>query len=90
MPIIVTCPVCGRKGRAAALKTRVRCGECGKEFLAGERGGPLRTFFLGILAFVAIALVVYFAVGRAGRLDAERRAKEAQEELLQKASAPNR
>jgi uncharacterized protein (DUF983 family) len=77
--IIVTCPSCGRKGKAAALGKPVRCGECGKEFKAGDRGAGRRTLLLGVLSLISIAIVGYFSIFRARRNEAEEKAREAEE-----------
>jgi ribosomal protein S27E len=85
--MIVTCPICGRKGRGAKTSGPVRCSECGKEFRPGA-GGTARTLILAALALVAIVGVIYFAVNRAGRIDAEEKEKaaaaERQQQVLQK------
>jgi hypothetical protein len=86
---VVTCPVCGRKGRAAKLGTPVRCGECGKEFKAGA-GGAGRTLILILLAILAVAGLGYFAVSRAARLDAEAKVKAAAEERQQQGAEKGR
>jgi uncharacterized protein (DUF983 family) len=86
-PVKVTCPSCGGKGMAAKLGQPVRCGECGKEFKAGDRGHGLRTLLLGVLALIAIAIICYFAVVRGERIDAERKAQEAKEAQRIKAAA---
>jgi hypothetical protein len=86
VPVIVTCPSCGRRGKATALGRPVRCVECGKDFKAGDRGTGRRNLILGILALLVIAVISYFAVSRASRIDAEERAKEAEEERRRKAT----
>jgi uncharacterized protein (DUF983 family) len=85
-PVMVTCPSCGRKGKATKLGQPVRCAECGKEFKAGDRGTGRRNFVLGLLGLIAIVVTFYFATSRARRIDAEQKAKEAEEERQRKAT----
>ena len=80
--VIVTCPSCGRKGRVAKSTAHLRCSECGKEFKPGGGASAGRTFILIVLAFVVMAGVGYFALTRAGKTDAEEKAKAAAEERL--------
>jgi uncharacterized protein (DUF983 family) len=85
-PVIVTCPSCGRKGKAARLGRPVRCAECGKEFKAGDTGTGRRNFVLGIFGLIVIAVAGYFSVNRARRIDAEEKAREAEEERRRNAA----
>jgi uncharacterized protein (DUF983 family) len=79
-----TCPSCGRKGRTAKTTGLVRCSECGKEFKPGAGSGAGRTIVLAILAFIVTGGLLYFAMGRADKLDAEEKEKAAAAERLQK------
>jgi LSD1 subclass zinc finger protein len=81
----VACPSCGRHGKAPKGSKTVRCSECGKEFKPGE-GGIARTIVLIVLALVVMAGIMYFAVSRATRLDAEDKAKAAVEERQRQAA----
>lgn len=85
-PILVTCPSCGRKGKAAKLGAPVRCSECGKEFKAGDSSAGRRTFVFGVLGLAAAAVTGYFAVSHARQVEAEEQAKEAEEERKRKAA----
>jgi transposase-like protein len=85
-PVIVTCPSCGRRAKVPKLGRPVRCSECGKEFKAGDHGTARRTFLFGILAIFVMAVIGYFAVSRARRIDAEEQVKEAEEERRRKAA----
>jgi uncharacterized protein (DUF983 family) len=85
-PILVTCPSCGRRGKAGKLGQPVRCSECGKEFKAGDHGTGRRNFILSILALIAIAIIGYFSVNHARRVEAEEQAKQAEEERKRKAA----
>ena len=81
----LTCPSCGRKGNVAKTNGRVRCSECGKEFKAGE-GGIGLTMLSIVLALVVIAVIVYFAVSRASRVNAEEKVKAANAEQIRQAA----
>jgi hypothetical protein len=79
---IVTCPSCGRKGEVAKTTGPVRCSDCGKEFKPGAGIAAPWTIIAIILALAVMAGVAYFAVSRAGRIDAEEKAKAAADERL--------
>jgi hypothetical protein len=87
MQMTVACPSCGRKGKAPKNSKSVRCSECGKEFKPGE-GGVLKTVALILLTLIVIAVIGYFAITRATRLDAEAKAKAAVEERQRQAEHP--
>jgi uncharacterized protein (DUF983 family) len=84
--LMVTCPSCGRKGRAAKPGGLLRCSECGKEFKAGDSSASRRTLLFGILGLIAMVVIGYFSVLRGQRIDAEEKAKEAEEERKRKAT----
>jgi uncharacterized protein (DUF983 family) len=86
MGFVVTCPSCGRKGKAAKAGTPVRCSECGKEFKAGDRGTGRRNFILGVLGLIAAAVAAFFGVARGQRIDGEQKAKDAEDERRRKAA----
>jgi hypothetical protein len=88
--ILVTCPGCGRKARAPKLGGPVRCSECGKEFKAGDFGTARRTFVFGLLGLIVITVAAYFGIVRGRRLDAEDKAKDAEEERRRKATEQGR
>ena len=61
--VIVTCPSCGRRGKAAAPGRPVRCGECGKELKAGDRGSD------PAMDGIRAAMVFHVAAAVADKLD---------------------
>jgi hypothetical protein len=86
---IITCPSCGRKGRAAKSNGPVRCSECGKEFKPGANPAR-RTLIFGVLGLIVIAIAAYLGINRGQRLGAEEKVKEAEEERRRKAAESNK